>query len=672
MKAILPLLLWSWCSELVVGDAAQNLIGSEANVVNDLLAKNLRQRKKRGILKKREVSLASVLFPRVAPVEYPTGQEMSMYIDLVTSRQSNVPFEYYKLGVCPPIAAGRKMKKNLGEKLKGHSVSRPAPYQLNVERDLGCQTLCQVEIDQKKIDRFIRLTRQRYRVNLSLDGLPVYVQQNSELNIINKGYPIGARLKDGDGTNFYLHNHLRFTIHFHQDRTNFNGNRIVGFEVKPVSIQHETNSETPSTCTPETIGISNKLNSLVKLEIPINEDSLKIIYSYEVAWQESGTTWADRWDIYIDACVDESSLHHARVINSLFVFVALLVTATLTFVGMLRKDYKDIIFDGEPTDDDDKGWKLLHADVFRPPSYSPLALSVLIGNGAQIMIIVICTFILISFRVINPMKKGQALGAIFMLYILSGGVCGYVSARLFKVFGGNNWKMSTIWSAATLPGFLMTLFLILNIMLTAAGAANSVSIWTILLIFILWTCMSLPLVFLGSYLGFKGEKISVPTKTNQIARVVPEQIRLGDSLFGSFLIGLTAFSTITVEIYMIMSTIWLEGFSYAVGYFCFVITIFAVSCALLTMMTCYYRMNRENHRWWWYAFADTASSGVCLFVYSGWFVAHQVNYSEGLPFIVYWTYMTMLSVLLALFAGAAGFLPTFFFVRNIFSIVKVD
>jgi len=613
--------------------------------------------------------LASVLFPRVAPVNYAYGEDVTMFVDLVTSRQSNLPFEYHKLPVCPPITAG-KVKKNLGEKLSGHSVSRPAPYQLKVGKNSGCQTLCQVDLSPKKIKRLVKLTKNRYRVNFNLDGLPLYVRQRSDVKLINLGYPVGAGLRHDETENFFLHNHLRFTIHYHDD-DDFEGVRIVGFSVKPISIQHDTTREMPSTCTPETSIIVNQMKSLVKLKAPDNGEDLKVIYSYEVEWKSSETTWADRWDIYINSCFDENSLHHARIINSLAVFVGLLITASVTFIRMLRNDLQNFVMD-DIDDDSYQGWKLLHADVFRPPTTRPLALTVLIGNGAQLIFIVTATLALIFLRVINPMRKGQALGAMFMLYILSGSICGYTSARLFKLFGGSNWQMTTIWSAAALPGFLMALFLILNIILAIAGAANSVSIWTILLIFILWTCMSIPLVFLGSYLGFKAEKISVPTKTNQIARVVPEQKTGFDSVWGSLIVGVIAFSTITVEAYMVMSAIWLQELFYAVGYLCFVIVIFAFSCGFLGMIACYYRMTNENHRWWWYAFTDTASCGVCLFAYSGWFVAHQVNYTGGLPFIVYWTYMTMISVLLSLFAGTAAFIPTFFFVRKIFSMGKVD
>merc|ERR1739844_223832 len=96
-----------------------------------------------------------------------------------------------------------------------------------------------------------------------------------------------------------------------------------------------------------------------------------------------------------------------------------------------------------------------------------------------------------------------------MTYVFSGTVSGYVSARIFKFTG------------ASFPGLLMVLFLCLNIFLSLYGSAKSVRIFTIFAAFFLWLGVASPLVFVGSFIGFKRDPISVPTRTNQIARVVP-------------------------------------------------------------------------------------------------------------------------------------------------------
>ena len=47
---------------------------------------------------------------------------------------------------------------------------------------------------------------------------------------------------------------------------------------------------------------------------------------------------------------------------------------------------------------------------------------------------------------------------------------------------------------------------------------------TLCALILLWFGISLPLVLVGSYFGFKKEVFEVPVRTNQTARHVPEQV----------------------------------------------------------------------------------------------------------------------------------------------------
>ena len=47
---------------------------------------------------------------------------------------------------------------------------------------------------------------------------------------------------------------------------------------------------------------------------------------------------------------------------------------------------------------------------------------------------------------------------------------------------------------------------------------------SLLALTLLWFGVSTPLVFVGSYFGFKKETITTPVRTNQIARHIPDQV----------------------------------------------------------------------------------------------------------------------------------------------------
>ena len=93
----------------------------------------LRKKKTRGILRKRQTSLSSILFPGVSPEEYPNNEQIPIYVDLVESRKTQVPFEFYDLPTCPapPKEKVKGYRKSLGNRLSGHNV-KAGPYEIRV------------------------------------------------------------------------------------------------------------------------------------------------------------------------------------------------------------------------------------------------------------------------------------------------------------------------------------------------------------------------------------------------------------------------------------------------------------------------------------------------------------------------------------------------------------
>ena len=106
----------------------------------------------------------------------------------------------------------------------------------------------------------------------------------------------------------------------------------------------------------------------------------------------------------------------------------------------------------------------------------------------------------------------------------------------------------------TLLAFLTCMFIILNIFLGFAGADISVCIFTIIgVYFFRWTCVSIPLVFVGSYFGFCSGKIEVSTKTNQIAWFIPKKNAAARSIVTLVVSGSTPYINMIVEFAIIVS-----------------------------------------------------------------------------------------------------------------------
>jgi transmembrane 9 superfamily protein 2/4 len=661
-----------------------------SNTAEAALLRNyrLRNKKRQGILRKREASLASVLFPGVSPQEYAQGEQIWVHADLVESKKTQVPFEYYDLPGCPMPGESEsrkqhRIRKNLGSRLQGHDM-KPAPFQFNIKRDKTCTPLCMVTLNIKKLKWMRKLVEQQYRVQLQLDSLPV-LMRSKELNYAVRGYPVGFKApppsaKSGaskiSGKEYYLYNHLKFDITYHEDPSQFDGVRITGFDVHPVSKQHliplngAVNDKTQiATC--QGMNVENDPSQYLALrESP--GAKMQIVYSYDVEWIKNDLPWSDRWDVYLVGSPDDG-IHLYSIVNSLMIVLFMTGAIATIMVRTLRKDisgYNELQTLEESQEE--TGWKLVHGDVFRPPESSPMLLSVLVGTGAQIGTAFVFAMVCAILKVTNSMNKGQILTSLIVLYVLSGCVAGYVSARIYKFAEAKAWKMNQILTAVALPGTFVCMFAVLNVFLSFAGAATAVSFLTIIKLFLLWFCVSAPLVFIGGFIGLRAPKFDTPTKTNQIARIIPESQFYMSPLMTSLMGGILPFGSVCIELAFIMSALWLHQIYYVMGFLLAVLGILAATCAQVSIVLCYLQLCAEDHRWMWKSFWNCALAGLYLFMYSLWFLSSRLDLVGVLPVVVYLTYMSMISICFGVFCGSVGFLSAFWFTKTIYGAVKVD
>jgi len=644
----------------------------------------LRNKRRKGVFRKKHKDWASILFPGVAPEVYEDESEVLMYTDLVNSKKTHVPFEFYKLPGCPmptmTVRRRRGQRKNLGARLQGVEL-KPAPYVMTVKNSHSCLPLCQASIKPKMVNWLRKLIERQYRIHFTFDGLPV-LMRSKELNYAVRGFPLGFVAPPDytglDHDEFYLYNHLKFTVTYKQ--VEGGGVHITGFDVLPISIQHDiekpgnfpTMASKVSTCDAEgSEAVENDLETY--LTLATEKDELPVIYSYEVEWQESHLEWADRWDVYVIGGHNDD-IHAFAIINSLMIVLFLTGAIATIMIRTLRKDiagYNEMqtLEDAQ----EETGWKLVHGDVFRPPSSHPNIYSILVGTGAQIGSAFFLTMVCSIVGLTNPLKKGQMLTSVVLLYVLCGAVAGYISARTYKFCGGQAWKRNMFLTAAALPGTLISIFTVLNIFLHFVGAATAVHFFTLLAILGLWVTISTPMVFVGSFFGFRAENIQVPVKVNQMARYVPQDVPWFANPPLSYLLGgLLPFGAVCIELFFIMSALWLHQIYYMMGSLLAVLLILVATSAEVSVVMTYLQLCAEDHRWWWKAFFNCASAGFYLFLYSLWFLVSRLQLVGVLPVVVYITYMGMISLCFSLFCGSIGVICSFAFIRSIYGALKVD
>ena len=68
---------------------------------------------------------------------------------------------------------------------------------------------------------------------------------------------------------------------------------------------------------------------------------------------------------------------------------------------------------------EETGWKLVHGDVFRPPSYR-MIFSILIGSGIQVFAMTVITLIFALLGFLSPANRGALMTAMLVLFLLMG------------------------------------------------------------------------------------------------------------------------------------------------------------------------------------------------------------------------------------------------------------
>jgi len=131
-------------------------------------------------------------------------------------------------------------------------------------------------------------------------------------------------------------------------------------------------------------------------------------------------------------------------------------------------------------------WKLVHADVFRPPTSYPMLLAVACGTGMQVLLCSLASIFFSAIGFISPAYRGGLIMALLMFYCLCGAAAGYTTARLYKSFKGKLWQRATALTAVMYPGMFFATFFFLNLINWYEGSTDAVPFFSMLVVVVLW------------------------------------------------------------------------------------------------------------------------------------------------------------------------------------------
>ncbi len=622
--------------------------------------------------------------PGVSPRAFLYGESVPLKVNKLDSTRTQLPYDYYSLPFCRPDSV-TEAAENLGEVLSGDMIENSL-YNINMKMVESCKILCRRHYEKHELQQFESKIRDEYHVNWIVDNLPAatkyYTEEIDEDGgdpsyVVHyaKGFPLGYVGTAEDSMSVtgqaYINNHVRIILYYHEDKAAFTGYRIVGFEVEAFSVNHLyegewSGSETQlSTCSQD-----NYVRRGMTPQPVSGVDSTDVVWTYDVQWESSNVKWASRWDVYFK--MTNSKVHWFSIVNS--IAVVLFLSAMVAMI-VARTLHRDLLRYNTPEEREEAleetGWKLVHGDVFRPPALGQV-LCVCVGTGSQLIGMAVITLFFAVLGFLSPANRGGLMTSMLLLFVLMGVCAGMAATRLGKILRYEDWRKTSFATSVAFPGLSFGVFFILNAMVWGEKSSGAVPFGTLVALLVLWFGMNVPLVYIGSYIVQRREPPKLPKRVNQDPREIPEQAWYVRAPFLSLLGGILPFAACFIEIFFIMSSVWMHQFYYMFGFLFIVFVILTITCAEISIVVTYFQLCYEDYHWWWRSFCTSGFSAVYLFLYSITYYYTKMRIDHFVSTVIYFGYMFLISIGFFILTGTIGFAASYLFVHKIYSEVKTE
>lgn len=607
------------------------------------------------------------------PNYYEQSDPVPLLVNRVESDVTQLPYAYYDLPfTCPPTKDARPLHLSLNEVIRGDRLWE-SDYLLNFNEDASCHRLCDRKTTPEGLKRADELIRNGYVVEWLLDDLPGATTfiSSTEKKYYAAGFPLGFV----DGGKTYINNHVMMVIRFHTEK---NGKKtIVGFEVYPRSV---SDFHCP--------GASKNFQNY-EIDTNAKENTL-IPFTYAVYWREDAdVSWNDRWDLYFEGEVNDDQIHWLSLINSLVLVSFLSAVVGVVLLRTLNRDIQtynsniDLATDNIVVETDkadtftNSGWKLISNDVFRIPSH-PLILSVTLSSGVQVFFTIIGVLVFSTVGFLGPNVHNSVLSTSLFFFILGGTAAGYSGVRFYKNFTNNNTEpvslKKQIMFGATLPAIVLSLVLVLNCIVWAKDSSNALPFGTVVLLIFFLLVLEVPLSIIGGVVGNKAPSAKINANLSKPIREIPMLPKFLSLKYMIPIFGLIPFGTIYVELLFIFRSVWLEktSFYYMYGFLLFTICLLFVVVLESVIVGLYLALIYGDWRWQWRSFWIGSSVACYIEVYSVYYFFTKLNVADFSSVILFFSYTTILSVLVGLAMGSVGLYGGSLFVYRIYGAIKSD
>uniref|UniRef100_A0A7I4C5J2 Transmembrane 9 superfamily member n=1 Tax=Physcomitrium patens TaxID=3218 RepID=A0A7I4C5J2_PHYPA len=479
-------------------------------------------------------------------------------------------YQYYDLPFCKPDHFVHK-SEGLGEVLEGDRMVN-SRYNFTFKVDKSVEDLCTVKLSPADIVKFKKAVEQDYYFQMFFDDLPLQGFVGKMLEVENKE------------PRHMLFTHILFEVMYNDDRV--------------IEISVRTDPK-------KAVDISEEKDTEVK-------------FTYSTQWSPTAKPFEKRLEKYRKHSFlpKHLEIHWFSIINSCVTVLLLTGFLTTILMRVLKNDF--IKYTNEDEEEhEETGWKYIHGDVFRFPPF-PNLFSAVIGSGTQLLVLVFFIFGLSLVGVFYPYNRGALNTACLVIYALTAGVSGYVSAHLYRQMGGENWVLGGI-----------------------AGKNNKAEFYA-------------------------------PCRTNKYPREIPALPWYRRTVPQMCMAGFLPFSAIYIELYYIFASVWGHKIYtiYSILFIVFIILI--IVTAFITIALTYFQLAVEDHEWWWRSVFCGGSTGMFIYGYCFYYYHIRSGMVGLMQASFFYGYMGCVCYGFFLMLGSVGYRASLLFVRNIYRAIKCE
>ncbi|KAJ8450994.1 hypothetical protein Cgig2_032619 [Carnegiea gigantea] len=546
---------------------------------------------------------------------YKAGDAVPLYANKVGPfHNPSETYRYFDLPFCSPDKVIKEKKEALGEVLNGDRLVS-APYKLDFLVDKDSEVICRKRMTKEEVAKFRHAVSKDYYFQMYYDDLPIW----GFLGKVDKEGKL-----DPSEYKYYLYKHIHFDILYNKDR------------VIEINVRTDPSSM-----------------------VDITEDrEVDVDFMYSVKWKETDIPFEKRMDKYSQSSSlpHHLEIHWFSIINSCVTVLLLTGFLATILMRVLKNDFVKYAHDEETAEEQEEtGWKYIHGDVFRFPKCKSL-LAAALGSG-----------------VFYPYNRGALFTALVVIYALTSGVAGYTAASFYCQLEGSNWVRNLLLTGFLFCGPLFLTFCFLNTVAIAYHATAALPFGTIVVILLIWTLVTSPLLVLGGIAGKNSKaEFQAPCRTTKYPREIPPLPWYRGTLPQMAMAGFLPFSAIYIELYYIFASVWGHRIYtiYSILFIVFIILI--IVTAFITVALTYFQLAAEDHEWWWRSFLCGGSTGLFIYGYCLYYYYARSDMSGFMQTSFFFGYMACICYGFFLMLGTVGFRAALFFVRHIYKSIKCE